>query len=324
MSRPTLGGVLRVLVAAGLTAAVLWKSHPSDVLAAASAADWRPMGVAALLVIVDRSLMAYRWLVLLRPFLGPEGPGLGVIMRVFFVSSFVGTFLPASVGGDAVRAIALSRHHVPGAGALASVAMDRILGVLSLLVMALSGLYLARHLALDPIVLAALGVTAVACALSAVLVFSSRAEAVGRSICERLPWARARQLGVKVIEAVQLYASRRGDLLNVLVGSIGVQVLRVLQAYYLGQALGISAPLSAYFAFIPLILLVMLLPVTVNGLGTSQAAFVWFFAQAGVGRPEAFALSILFVGLGVIGNLPGGLLYATGGLLSDTKDASSA
>ena len=62
----------------------------------------------------------------------------------------------------------------------------------------------------------------------------------------------------------------------------------------------------------PLILLVMLLPVTFNGIGTSQAAFVWFFGRAGVAAPVAFALSVLFVALGVVGNLPGGFLYASG------------
>jgi hypothetical protein len=67
-----------------------------------------------------------------------------------------------------------------------------------------------------------------------------------------------------------------------------------------------------YFVTIPVILLIMLLPITVNGLGTSQAAFLWTFGAAGVARPAAFALSILFVALGVLGNLPGGLLYAFG------------
>jgi hypothetical protein len=56
----------------------------------------------------------------------------------------------------------------------------------------------------------------------------------------------------------------------------------------------------------------MLLPVTFNGIGTSQAAFVWFFARAGVAAPAAFALSVLFVALGIVGNLPGGILYAVG------------
>jgi uncharacterized protein (TIRG00374 family) len=324
VSRPSLGGVLRFVVAAGLTAVVCWKSHPSDVVAATAGANWGPIGIAVLLVLADRSLMAYRWVVLLRPFAGPAGPKLAVVMRIFFVSTFVGTFLPASVGGDAVRAIALSRYNVPGSGALASVLMDRMLGVLSLLIMAVAGLFLARQLAFHPLVLAALGVTAAACAVAAVMVFSSRAEALGRVVLERLPWVRVRRLGVQLIEAMQGYASRRGDLVNVLAGSIGVQILRVVQAYYLGVSLGVTSPITTYFAFIPLILLVMLLPVTINGLGTSQAAFVWFFAQAGVGRPEAFAMSVLFVALGVVGNLPGGLLYATGGMVPNRPEAPPA
>lgn len=94
-------------------------------------------------------------------------------------------------------------------------------------------------------------------------------------------------------------------------GSVLVQVLRVIQAYYLGLALDIQAPIGLYFAFVPLILLIMLLPITVNGIGTSQAAFLWLFGGAGVARPDAFALSVLFVALGIVGNVPGAFLYAT-------------
>jgi hypothetical protein len=115
-----------------------------------------------------------------------------------------------------------------------------------------------------------------------------------------------------VLDSIRRYAAYHGQLLNVLVCSIAVQVLRVVQAYYLGRGLGIAAPLSSYFAFIPLILLIMLLPVTFNGIGTSQWAFYWFFARVSVPAASAFALSVLFVALGIVGNLPGGILYAWG------------
>ncbi len=314
MKRPTAGALLRALVAVGLTGYILWKSHPSAVLAAGMGADLRDIAIAVLLVLVDRALMAYRWLVLLRPVAGRSRPPLGVVMRIFFVSTFVGTFLPASVGGDAVRAYSLARHDVPVAASVASVFMDRVLGVLSILLMAAAGLLLARDLAADPMVLLALATTTGGCAVTLAVVFSNRAAAAGRRLCERLPGGRLQRGGRALVDAVQRYASSHRDLLNVLASSIAVQVLRVVQAYYLGRALGISAPLSAYFAFIPLILLVMLLPITINGIGTSQAAFVWFFARAGVPGPPAFALSVLFVALGIVGNLPGGLLYASGGL----------
>jgi hypothetical protein len=93
---------------------------------------------------------------------------------------------------------------------------------------------------------------------------------------------------------------------------VAVQALRVLQAWLLGLGLGVTAPLAAYFVCIPLILLVMLLPISMNGIGTSQAAFVWCFGSLGVAPADAFALSILFVALGIVGNLPGGILYGLG------------
>ena len=62
----------------------------------------------------------------------------------------------------------------------------------------------------------------------------------------------------------------------------------------------------------PLAALALLLPVTFNGIGTSQWAFYWFFSRVGVPVASGFALSVLFVALGIVGNLPGGVLYAWG------------
>ena len=314
MKRPSAGGIVRIVVAVVLTAVVFWKSHPAEVWQALTRTRPGPIFIAACLVLVDRTLMAYRWLVLLRPFSGPGGPRFGAVMRIFFVSTFVGTFLPASIGGDAVRAYALARAGVDAPASVASVLMDRMLGVLSVLIMAVVGLAFAGQMAREPIVLTALGVTAIVCAATAVVVFSQRADVLVQRLAGWLPWEAGRALVLRLLAAVRVYATRHGDLLNVLAGSIGVQVLRIVQAYFLGLALGMTQPLTTYVAFIPLILLVMLLPVTVNGLGTSQLAFVWAFSRAGVPAALSFPLSILFVALGIVGNLPGALLYASGGM----------
>ena len=300
---------LRVIVAAGLTGYILWKSHPREVAAAAAGADWRPMALAVLLVLVDRVLMAYRWIGLLCTI---ERPPLGEVLRIFFVSSFVGTFLPASIGGDAVRAYSLARLRVSPADAVSSVFMDRMLGVASLLLMALVGLLLARGLASNWTILTALAVASAACLTTLVLIFSDRAASVAGAILLRGP-ERFAAAGQQLLAALRRYSAHHRPLLNVLGLSVAVQILRTIQAYYLGRGLGIAAPLETYFAFVPIILLVMLLPVTFNGIGTSQAAFVWFFARVGVVAGPAFALSVLFVALGIVGNLPGGLLYAFGG-----------
>ncbi len=316
--RPSPGTLIRIVVALGLTAVILWRSHPALVLEQARTASPWPLLAAVALVVVDRTLMAARWLWLLGPFTrradGSRTIGLGAALHVFFVSTFVGTFLPASIGLDAVRVTAVTRAGVPVADAVGSVFMDRVLGVLSLLIMAVAGLWLARQLPARDAVLSALALTALGCGAVAAAVFSTRIAARLTALLRRLPWPKVHRIGGAVLEAVQRYAAHHGLLAAVTGASVGVQVLRVLQAWCLGLGLGIDAPLSAYFAFVPIILLVMLLPITVNGLGTSQAAFWLFFGSIGVPGSAAFALSVLFIALGAVGNLPGGLLWARSGL----------
>ena len=305
--------VLRLLVAVVLLLVLFWRSDPAEVWRVSTSAKAGPLLVAIALVFVDRALMAWRWFELLRPIEPGRLPPFGRILQIFFVSTFVGTFLPGSIGGDAVRAYSLSRHGVAPEDSLVSVMLDRMLGVLSLLLMALGSLLLARDLAANVGLVLALVFTAAVCALAAGLIFSPWVETLAVGLLARLPWARARRLGEAVVSATRRYSAYRASLMLVLVGSLGVQVLRIIQAWYLGLALGVTQPLTTYFAFVPLILLIMLLPITINGIGTSQAAFVWLFGLAGTPDAQAFALSVLFVALGVVGNLPGAALYAMQG-----------
>jgi uncharacterized membrane protein YbhN (UPF0104 family) len=218
------------------------------------------------------------------------------------------------VGGDLVRAYSLSKLRVAPGQAVASVLMDRLLGVVSILLIGGAGLLLVRTGDLVSaraitVSLAAAGALSLA---AASVIFSERAADVARSVAERVPFPIGQRLGADLAKATRAYGRYHAQLANVLISSVAVQALRIVQAYCLGRAVGITLPLAAYFGLIPLILLVMLLPVSINGIGTSQVAFVWFFGRVGVPQPEAFALSVLFVALGVVGNLPGGLIYAFG------------
>jgi len=323
VTRAAVSRISRIVVAAGLTGYILWRSDPAAVAAAAAGVDWRWIGVAVLLVLIDRALMAYRWVALLCTIEADRRPPMAPLMRVFFVSTFVGTFLPASIGGDIVRSYRLARLNVDAGDAVASVLMDRLLGVASIFLMALAGLALARDLAQNAGVVAGLVVAALACAATLLLIFNPGTAALVARVASRLPFGGARRAGLKIVDSIRKYAAHAPQLLSVLACSLAVQGLRIAQAFCLGRSLGIDAPLGAYFAFVPLILLIMLLPVTFNGLGTSQAAFVWFFARAGVTSAAAFALSVLFVALGIVGNLPGAVLYAAGSGEPDARPTIS-
>jgi uncharacterized protein (TIRG00374 family) len=290
---------------------MLWKADASDVARAAKGLDVRWAAAAALLVLADRALNAYRWMELLCALTPGSRPPFSTVLRIFFVSTFVGTFLP-SVGGDIYRAHSLSREDVRASESAASVFMDRILGVLSIVALAIAALAAAPRYAADFRVALALSFASAGCAVVALAVFSERVAAFTQTWSGRLPGTRLQRIAIGMSEAVRRYSRHRVELLKVLAASVAVQALRVVQAYCLGRGLAIEAPLGLYFAFIPLIMLVMQVPITIAGLGTGQVAFDALFGQAGVAASQAAALSILFIALGVIGNLPGAILYVWG------------
>ena len=88
-------------------------------------------------------VMAWRWRLLLSA-KGLQVP-LGWLLPTYFVALFAGQFLPAAIGGDAVRAIELGRRTEDGAGAVASVLIDRLVGVVSLVMLALVAIAIGDH-----------------------------------------------------------------------------------------------------------------------------------------------------------------------------------
>ena len=302
----------RLTVAVVLTAVVFYWSHPSQILAVTAAADWRWLAGALALVLVDRSLMALRWIDLLVALAPGSRPPLTTVLRVFFTSSFVSNFVP-SVASDLYRAYALSRYDVHLAESTASVLMDRALGVLSVVLVAAAALPFARDLDSRRELIAIVVVLFLVCLMAAAAVFSEPAAVLIRRSAALIPLKVLHRVTDALTDAVRRYASHCLELTRVLTLSVFVQVIRVLQGWCLGSALGLDVPLLTYFVFIPIIVLAMQLPVTVNGIGITQWVFHELFVrQLGSPAPQVFAFSVLFLALGVVGTLPGGLLYIFG------------
>ncbi len=301
----------RVLLAGGLMWLATRNASWADIGAALGRGSWTWFGVCLGLVVVDRSLMAWRWIALLRAVETPPCVPLHQIVRIFFVSTFVGTFLPGSIGGDAVRALSLSRLVAPTHLAVGSVAVDRLLGIVSVLLMAAGGSILVARL-IDGRLLAASIVIAILGVVGTILLlFDSRILAgLVRWAGGRFP--RVERLAQKFLAAIRQYGDHRGVLVGVLLASIGVQALRSAQAWCLGLAMGLTLGGGWYFALIPFGVLAFLLPASVSGLGAGTASFVPLFALAGLPATDAVALALLFWFLGVLGNLPGGILMVLG------------
>jgi uncharacterized membrane protein YbhN (UPF0104 family) len=259
-----------------------------------------------LLVAIDRVVMALRWLLLLRA--ADVDIQAASALRIFLTSSFVGSFLPAGVGADAARAYAVASRTSRGSQAVASVGIDRVLGLVAIAILGLGGLAgWASHV--EPAMRLRLMAVAAAGGVAVLAVFwvdkVARACLPSRWHGTRWGW-RVLRLG----DALGAYRGHPSTLTLVLGLSISVQLVRVFQGYGLGRGLGIQVDLAYYLVFMPIAMLVLLLPVSISGFGLPQAAIVWLLRPVGVPDAQSLALSTLLIVIGIIGNLPGALLYA--------------
>jgi len=290
-----------------LSAAILWwlsaRIDMGEAWRALISVKLGHLAVVLLLVGLDRVIMIHRWVLLLRASGVPVTTARAA--DIFLVSSFVGSFLPAGVGADAARAYSLRSHTLEGGEALASVVVDRLLGTLSLGLMGVVGLLAWTSAASsDWRVLAIIGVLITVSvgafwadhAVKAVLADRAHASRVGRAL-------------LRLTDAVSRYRGRGGTLAHVFFWSVAIQVIRIVEAYVLGLGLGLTVPFSYYLLFMPLGLLMLLLPVSVSGFGLPQGVFVWMLRPVGVPDAASFALSTLIVVTGLAGNIPGLLLW---------------
>ena len=310
--------VVRVSVSGVLFVFLLSRLDVGRMAQFLSRAEWSLVALTLVTVALDRSLMAGRWIFLLEG-LGISAPRVRVV-KIFFISTFFGSFLPTGIGGEAIRALSFSRLSARGVESVASVVMDRLMGMLSMLLTGLAALIVFYRIYPHPALLATVLALSVGALVGLGLLLSPP---VHRRVLARLGpaseaagepaesgWRSSVRRGIRAMER---YRSRPGLLGLVLLMSVAVQVLRILQAYLLSEAMVLGSPLVYFFCFVPLILLITMLPISVSGLGTTNLAYVALFGSVGMDPDGAFVLSILILALGVIGNLPGGVIYALEG-----------
>ncbi len=85
------------------------------------------------------------------------------------------------------------------------------------------------------------------------------------------------------------------------------KALGIGATYLIALSLGSTTPLVNFFMFLPIIWLISMLPVSINGIGLREGAFVYLFTSIGMSTEMALAISTLFlfqlVVLGGLGSL---------------------
>jgi len=301
---------LKILVSLGLIVFLIWKISPGKLLPYLKDIDPLYMAAAVLVFILSSTLGAFQWFVLL----SRSGVDLrfSMVLKLYFVGLFFNNFLPANVGGDAVKIFDVSRMGNDPYRVFAITLLDRIFGITGLCVIAL-----AASLALLPAgVIENLKLY--------ILLFASLVGGIAVFMLNR-PLARlVRRIftGIRlwnIGERLEVILDQLGNLRNirpliarVTVLTLVIQFLRIFTHLMVGKAIGIDLNTTvalSFFLFVPVLGLVMTLPISLNGLGLREGTGILLFASVGIGTERALLVEFLTYVVMVAVSLSGGLVF---------------
>ena len=302
--------LIGTLVVTGLCLAYLvWKIDLSTTLHLLAHANLGYFLGAVAIMVLSVWPMAWRW----QRLLVARGirDRLSWLVRAYFVAYTAGQVLPTAVGGDAVRIYETSRRHPGHGGSITgSVLLERALGGAATLTLAAVGFVLALGHYDVGAYLWIEGAFVIGTLVLAIMLFSRRMRPL---LARTVPLLRALRLERPVravYEGIHAYRDHPGLLFGVFALTLAVQTVRVLAIWLSGKAVGVDLSPRPYYVMGPLLFLVLLLPISVNGIAIRESFFVSFLGNLGVNADKAFATGFLFFVVTLALSLPGAFLLA--------------
>lgn len=255
-----------------------------------------------------------RWRLLLR--------GLGLrfsvkaVLRYGLIGAFFNTTMPGAVSGDIIKAWYVLGDHrdQEKTPVLASILLDRAMGVFGLVLVSVSALIFQWQAAWYTDKLHAIAVFVLFLAAGVVGFFLYLAFSVWGPLAylrQRLEAIRGRRIGEIVLKAYDAWMSYRDSpriLLYALLLAVMTHICVVGAAMLCAHALG-ETHLSAYqfFLLVPMGLLTTAIPVAPAGLGVGHVAFARLFGAAG--STLGAEIFTLFITVQILINLSGVFFY---------------
>jgi len=287
---------------------------------AVAKASWEYLILLLVAMTLDRCLMSYKW----RLLLVSQGyqAGYGEALKAYYLATFAGSFLPSTLGADAVRVGLFARPERPSQAVAASIFLERALGFVAAALAAVVGLVLLAGISTElpaGFFYLSFGLLAAA-TLAVVLSFSAWAERL-HGQAERRWRERSRLLAwvLDFVKAYHQYRRQRGVLLWFLILSFIEQGAPVIFNWLIARALHFDLTLLESAAVTPVVFFLARLPVSFSSFGVLEGLYVAFFRLVGVGATSAFLIGFLVNLASMVSALPAIPMYLRSGISRAAK-----
>jgi hypothetical protein len=228
------------------------------------------------------------------------------------IGNFINLFMPSVVGGDAYRAVRVSRYTSGVARALPSIIVDRVTGIAALLFVGATGLTLL--VSPENLLLAVGAQVVVLLALFALLIGP-----IGRLLQRLSPDA---LFGIPRVATMVVTALAPSVTLAAVIGlALVFQFNTVIINWVYSLLIGVDVPLTTLLLIVPVVYLAEAVPISINGLGVREATYTAMFMQLGLPAEYGLLLGLTVSAMRYVAGIVGGVLFAVDSFLPETRGA---
>ncbi len=242
---------------------------------------------ASALYIASQVISTIRW----RLFLPDQYP-LKKLFSLYMIGAFFSSFLPGVVGGDAVRAYYLNKDAKKISSTLAAVFMDRYIGLVTLMLIGI-GVF--------PFSLEVFGDSPHKWLMPGFF----GCFVAGSFLFFRLRLGMRFRLMTGIYDYFSIIRKKRSVIAKTLLLSTAVQVINFANVIILAAAIGEEIALLHLAIFLPIVITITALPISISGIGVREGAFVVLLGLVHISPETATSLSLAWFFANFAGSLPG-------------------
>ena len=223
-----------------------------------------------------------------------------------FIGYFFNNFLPTSIGGDVIKGYYLSRKNHNKTGSYASVFVDRVIGLVTMIFMAFIALFFVQEGVVDTTIKYI--VYFITLGTLVAIIFMTNVKLAKKFSFLLFLVKPIEKKAKKIYEIIHRYQYKKTLMLKSFGISFISQVLFFASLGIVAFSIGARIPVKDLFIKTPIISMMSLLP-SINGLGLREGSTVALFGPL-MGTDRAFAVSILWFLVLLCVSVIGGIIYA--------------
>ena len=293
-----LTNVIKIIVSIGLLIFILTRLEWEKLIYEIKATNYFFLIPATLLYFIAILLSAYRWVI----FLKLRGIYLSLLqaLKFYLISIFAGNFLPSG-GLDIVRALYAGRGSSVSV-ALAATFIDRLAGFYAILFYLILA---AITLSMKAKTLLKLTIIGILLLLAFNLLLFTKQFYTWVNTIKR---TRITIPIIKFLNSIYDFRSEWPVILKMFPVSILIQLCFSLVPIVMSPGLNVKIPFLESILLLPIINFVIMIPITVSGLGLREGAFIILYGDL-IGREKSLLLSLFYYLTSIILSIIGWVLF---------------